>query len=63
MLVAAPVIPVAINGAWRALRRGGLPRPLTHVSVEFLPVIAEAERADADCLSEATRAAIARHLT
>jgi len=58
-----PVIPVAINGAWRALRRGGLPRPLTHVSVEFLPVIAEAERADADCLSEATRAAIARHLT
>jgi long-chain acyl-CoA synthetase len=57
-----PVIPVAINGAWRALRRGGLPRPLTHVSVEFLPAIAETERIDADRLTEATRAAIARHL-
>jgi long-chain acyl-CoA synthetase len=58
-----PVIPVAINGAWRALRRGGLPRPLTHITLEFLPAIAEAERADADRLTEATRAAIARHLT
>lgn len=58
-----PVIPVAINGAWRALRRGGLPRPLTHVSVEFLPAITEGERADADRLTEATRSTIARHLT
>jgi long-chain acyl-CoA synthetase len=58
-----PVIPVAINGAWRALRRGGLPRPLTHVTLEFLPAIAEAERVDADHLTETTHAAIARHLT
>jgi len=58
-----PVIPVVISGAWRALPRHGLPRPLTRVTVEFLPAIGESERGDVEHLNDATRSAIARHLT
>ena len=59
-----PVIPIAISGAYRALPRGKrLPRFLTRVTVRFLPPMSAAARADEHRLAEATREAIARHLT
>ncbi len=59
----APVIPVAISGAFRALPRGRhLPRFLTRVLVRFLPPVPEADRGDEARLVDATREAIARHL-
>jgi long-chain acyl-CoA synthetase len=56
-----PVIPVAISGAWKALRRNGLPRLLTPIRVEFLPAVTE--RSSEDRLNDAVRADIARRLT
>ena len=59
-----PVVPVAISGAYRALPRGKrLPRFLTRVTVRFLPPIPDADRSDESRLTDATRDAIARHLT
>ena len=59
-----PVVPVAISGAYRALPRGKrLPRFLTRVTVRFLPPIPAADRTDESRLTDATREAIARHLT
>lgn len=59
-----PVLPVSISGAYRALPRGKrLPRFLTRVTVRFLPPMPDADRADEHRLAEATRDAIARHLT
>ena len=59
-----PVIPVAISGAYRALPRGKrLPRFLTRVTVRFLPPMPAADRAGEHRLAEATRDAIARHLS
>ncbi|MGD9611269.1 MAG: AMP-binding protein [Kiritimatiellia bacterium] len=59
-----PVIPVAISGAYRALPRGKrLPRFFTRVTVRFLPPIPDADRTDESRLTDATRDAIARHLS
>ncbi len=59
----APVIPVAISGAYRALPRGKrLPRFFTRVTVRFLPPMPEADRVSENRLAEATRDTIARHL-
>jgi long-chain acyl-CoA synthetase len=59
----APVIPVAISGAIRALPRGKrLPRFFTRVTVRFLPPVPEADRATESRLADATREAIARNL-
>ena len=56
-----PVVPVAISGAWRALRSNGLPRPLSKIVVEFLPVVLEPARASEDLLTDSVRESIARH--
>jgi len=58
-----PVVPVAISGAWRALRSNGLPRPLSKIVVEFLPVVLEPARASEDLLTDSVRESIARHST
>ena len=60
----APVIPIAISGAYRALPRGQrLPRFFTRVTVRFLPPIPAADRRDEHRLADATRDAIARNLS
>jgi long-chain acyl-CoA synthetase len=58
-----PVIPVAISGAWKAMRRDGvLPRPLTHVGIEFLPAMPDSARGDEGLLCDSVRDCIARQL-
>ena len=59
----APVVPIAISGAYRALPRGKrLPRFFTRVTVRFLPPIPAAEHTDEHKLADAARDAIARNL-
>lgn len=58
-----PVIPVAISGAWKAMRRNGLPRPLTRITVEFLPAAPDSARGGEDQLTDIIRSSIARHLS
>ena len=53
----APVVPIAISGAYRALPRGKrLPRFFTRVTVRFLPPIPAAEHTDEHKLADAARA-------
>ena len=56
-----PVIPVAISGAWQALR-DGVPHPLTQITIEFLPAIAESDRGNENQLTDQVREHIAQHL-
>ena len=59
----APVIPVAISGAFRALPRGKrFPRLFTRITVRFLPPMPDADRTSEPRLADATREAIARNL-
>ncbi|OQA35089.1 MAG: Long-chain-fatty-acid--CoA ligase FadD15 [Betaproteobacteria bacterium ADurb.Bin341] len=56
-----PVVPVAISGAWRAMRANGLPRPLTRIMVEFLPAVRDSGRASEHLLADTVRDNIAQH--
>lgn len=56
-----PVVPVAISGAWKAVRADGLPRPLTRIMVEFLPAVRECSRANEHLLADTIRERIAQH--
>jgi long-chain acyl-CoA synthetase len=57
-----PVVPVAIQGAYRALPHGAvMPRPFTRVSVDFLPPVHPAGHSY-DSLTQTVVDAVRRHL-
>jgi long-chain acyl-CoA synthetase len=57
-----PVVPVAIQGAYRALPHGAvMPRPFTRVSVDFLPPVHPAGHSY-DSLTQTVVEAVRRHL-
>lgn len=58
-----PVIPVAINGAYKALPRGSrFPRPFTKIEVNYLPTVSP-EKFDFDSLTKKVKDLIAETLS